>query len=372
MVKKTVLTITLFFVLLVMSSTYAVAASKAAPSPQGWKADWNKTVAAARQEGKVVIFATVVKNTQNDIRNTLMKEFGIEPEFRVMSGAEFATQLFAERRAGIHSTDLFMGGMSTLYSQFKPAGALDSLKDILILPEVTDGSKWYDGKLNFIDKDDTILAFGATAQSYIAINTEKVKPGEITGYRDLLDPKWKGQIVINDPTIAGRGLDWFQVMTRLMGMDYLQKLLTQEPMVTRDRRLQAEWVARGKYAIGVALDTSTVQQFIKDGAPLKMVWPKEGIQLGAEKGGLALINQAPHPNAAKVFVNWLLSKEGQTLWSRDEGLQSARNDVPADFLPADQVRDPNKKYITMEQEEWYATKNKSKELATQMFSRFIH
>jgi len=215
------------------------------------------------------------------------------------------------------------------------------------------------------------LAFGATAQSYVAVNTERVKLGEIGGYADLLDPKWKGQIVINDPTISGRGLDWFQVMDRLLGPDYMKKLLDQEPVVTRDRRLQVEWLARGKYAAGLALDTSVTQEFIKKGAQIKFVWPREGVQLGAEKGGLALINKAPHPQAAKVFANWLLTREAQGLWSRDEGLQSARTDVQVDFLSPDQARDSNKKYMFMVDEEWFATKQKTIEQAKQVFSRFL-
>lgn len=370
MLKKIYKSIILLVIFLIQLQTVP-AATAAAPAQPSWKTDWNKTVAAAKQEGKVVIFATVVKATQTDLTASFVKEFGFQPEFRVMTATEYLTKMFTERRAGIYSTDLYMGGLTPPYSQLKPAGALDSLKDVLILPEVTDGSKWYGGRLPFIDRDNTVLAFGATAQSYISINTEKVKPGEITGYRELLDPKWKGQIVINDPTISGRGLDWFQVMDRLMGQDYMNKLLAQEPAVTRDRRIQVEWLARGKYSVGLALDTSVMQEFIRNGVLIKLVWPREGIQLGAEKGGLALISRAPHPNAAKVFANWILTKEAQGLWSRDEGLQSARIDLSADFLPADQARDPNKKYMFMVEEDWFSTKEKTVERAKQVFSRFL-
>ncbi len=354
-----------------ISKPVAAAATTASAVPPAWKTEWNKTVAAAKQEGKVVIFATVVKNTQTNLTYAFAKEFGFQPEFRVMTATEYMSKLFAERRAGIYSTDLYMGGLTPPYSQLRPAGFLDSLKDALILPEVTDGGKWYGGRLPFIDRDNTVLAFGATAQSYVAVNTERVKLGEIGGYADLLDPKWKGQIVINDPTISGRGLDWFQVMDRLLGPDYMKKLLDQEPVVTRDRRLQVEWLARGKYAAGLALDTSVTQEFIKKGAQIKFVWPREGVQLGAEKGGLALINKAPHPQAAKVFANWLLTREAQGLWSRDEGLQSARTDVQVDFLSPDQARDSNKKYMFMVDEEWFATKQKTIEQAKQVFSRFL-
>ncbi len=342
-----------------------------APAQPAWQSQWDKTVAAAKQEGKVVLFTTVVADTKNDLTNAFTRAYGIQPEYMTMSGAEFATKLLSERRAGVYSTDLFNGGITTLYTQVKPAGALDSLKDGLILPEVTDVSKWYGQRLPFVDKENMICAFAASAGSYINVNTTIVKPGEVKGYADLLNPKWKGQIVINDPTIAGRGLDWFQVMDKLMGPDFVPKLLAQEPVVTRDRRLQVEWVARGKYGIGLALDTSSAQEFIKSGAPLSVVWPVEGPQLSTEKGGLALINQAPHPNAARVYANWMLSREAQTLWSKDELLQSAREDVPSDFLPPEQVRDPKKKYVYMETDEWYSTKDKYKDMATKLFADLI-
>src|SRR3990167_8066118 len=84
----------------------------------------------------------------------------------------------------------------------------------------------------------------------LAINTEHVNQDEVKSYYDLLNPKWKGKIVMSDPTINGTGGSAFAVLGfQLLNLDFFRQLSRQELMITRDERLMVDWVAKGKYAM---------------------------------------------------------------------------------------------------------------------------
>nr|NIO08819.1 extracellular solute-binding protein [Deltaproteobacteria bacterium] len=169
---------------------------------------------------------------------------------------------------------------------------------------------------------------GGTVLSY---NTALVKPKDVPkSMRDLLDPKWKGKMIASDPTASGPGRATFTWLYKSLGPEYIRALGKQKIVFTRDRRSQADQIARGAYPLGIAVSNVDAKPFIDAGAPLQMVWHvKEGSYASASYGGLALVNKAPHPNAAKVYINWVLGKEGQTLLADAAGWVSRRRDVPA-------------------------------------------
>lgn len=161
------------------------------------------------------------------------------------------------------------------------------------------------------------MAFTLEVSSYVLVNTEMVKETELISYRDLLNLRWKSNMVLSDPTIAGAGLRFFGVVGgRIMGLDFMKELARQEPVITKDRRLQVEWVARGKYPIGLGAESPSISEFKNAGAPIREVVPIEGSGLAAGSGCIGLINKAPHPNASKLFINWFLGQEGQTVWTK--------------------------------------------------------
>ncbi len=328
------------------------ATSQPAPA-QNWQADWEKTLAQARQEGKVTIYTTASSSTRQDLTDAFTRRYGIDLEFVTGRGDEVIQKVSAERRAGLYLADLYIGGSTTPTTQFKPAGFLDPLKPLLILPEVTDPKVWYGGGLMFTDKERHYVACPVLTASnnYLSINTDLVKPGELTGYQDFLNPKWKAKIIINDPTISGAGSRWFAVVAdQFMGLDYMRELVKNEPAITRDQRLQVEGLAKAKYAIAVGAQPDIQAEFIKVGAPIKTVIPKEGAWLGGGPGLISYFNRDPHPAATKIFVNWFLSKEGQTVYSVSALAESGRLDVPTNHLNKDDLRAPGVKYFMSEDE----------------------
>ncbi len=320
------------------------------PAQVSWKTQWDNTVAAAEKEGTVTIYSTPSSDVIRSLANAFEKRYKIKVKWKNGRGEELTTRMQSEKTAGIRSVDVIMSGGTTTQTVMKPRGILGRLDASLILPEVKDPHVWITGQVPYLDKDHTGMALLATFQRYILRNTNLVQPGEITQYTDLLNPKWKGKIVSNDPRVAGTGSAFFTMLALdLWGVDkmkeFMRQFVKQEPAVTRDRRLQGEWVARGKYALSVATNLENAIEFINLGSPVAFCKVKEGGKVGPGAGGLAVPDKPAHPNASKVFINWLLSKEGQTVFVKAYGSPGVRKDAPREGIAPQMFPDPGEKVI---------------------------
>ena len=134
----------------------------------------------------------------------------------------------------------------------------------------------------------------------------------------------------------------------MLGDDFVTRLyIDQKPVFSRDHRQMADWLARGTYPITVALRDVEFQQVKDDGFPVELVPnpPEAPGFLSAGFGLLGLMNQAPHPNAARVLVNWLASKPGMEVWSRAQLIPPVRTDIDLSVFPPTELVDPNTKYF---------------------------
>lgn len=335
--------------------------------PAAWEQDWEKTVAGAKKEGRVVAYG-IPMEARVLLSQGIKERYGLNLESITGRGAEVAEKLLSERRGGLRIADIYIGGATTATMQLKPGGAFVPPEPALVLPEVMDPKVWWGGGMRFIDRERSVLAFISYAQVPLFINTEMVKPDEIKTYRDLLNPKWKGKLAMNDPSVAGPGLRWFAVTGEsIMGWDFMRELAKQEPVVLRDQRLQVEWVARGKYPVGIAPFPPPLTDFKKAGAPIMQLTPVEGTYMTSGHGVIGLIKEAAHPDAAKLFLNWFLTKEGQTLYSRGYGTPSGRLDVPTEHLDPLTLLDPKVKYYSSDNEEFMQKQPEHIRMAKEIF-----
>lgn len=305
----------------------------------GWQLKWETALAEGKKEGKVVLYTIWGAQTRGLLAKAFKDKFGIELEVLAFSrGPEITARANTEQRAGLKTVDIFGTGPITLLTTMKPDGLLGPIEPLLVLPEITDTKIWRGNVLPFLDKEARGLGMSATAQRYILRNTDLIKEGEITSYLDVLKPQFKGKIALDDPAVTGAGAAMLAHMAvDLWDLDrakaFLRDLLVkQEAVIVRERRTMVEWVARGKYAIGLAPLTETTAEFIALGSPIALLPPKEGTAMSTGGNGLAISPGLAHPNATTVFVNWILSKEGQSVFVQGVGAPSGRLDVAAEGI----------------------------------------
>lgn len=313
---------------------------------KGWSDKWAEIRAAAKIEGKVVVVAPPEPDLRRDLPLRIKEKFGFTVEYLGGRSGDQAARLRLERRAGQYTVDVYVGGIGTAAGVLYPEKMLDPLKPLLILPEVTDPSKWKKGKPWFMDPEEKyVLRLLSSVGRVLFINTHYVKPEEIKSAGDLLNPKWKGKISAQDPTSAGSGS---QTLIRPLGFEFAKRLFfDQKPVIHQNSRQLAEWLARGTYPISLDADSRHVKELQDDGFPIKIVYGLDDIagSLSLGFGVLALMNQAPHSNAARVFVNWIASKEGLEFYSRTQGRATTRNDVDESFVPPEEIPRPGLNYV---------------------------
>ncbi len=311
--------------------------SFAAEPALAWRTEWDKTVKAAEEEGALAIYIT--QAFEPVFRDGFQKKF---PKIKVTiatgRGPELSQRVMSERRAEKFAVDLYISGNISPLTVFHRAKILEPVKPLLLLPEVVDPSAWYEGKHHYDDPENRyIFVFEGTPRSgEITYNTKIVNAGEIKSYWDLLSPKWRGKIVSVDPLVSGpiSAAHIFFYRQSELGAEFLRRLHAETDMtIVRSNEQMMDWLSAGKFAFGIGardVDTAMMQ-----GLPLSQFAPgslKEGSSVTAYNGTLSYFNRAPHPNAAKVAINWLLSREGQTTWldanQRTGGLyDSLREDI---------------------------------------------
>lgn len=308
---------------------------KAGPAaPAGGQSKWDKVLADARKEGEVLIYSNINPALRTALSDAFRQKYGVQLNFLSLArGSEVYSRTAAEKRAGINAADFFITGSTTLVVQMKGDNLLGPIEPLLILPEALDKKAWTGGELPFTDQDKKSFdIIGAIWGAYVR-NTDMIKEGEITGFRDILNPTYKGKMVMTDPSTPGSSNAFMTHLAKNLydqekAIEFLKELMKLDTVVTRDMRQQAEWLARGKYALAIGPDSKETAAFIEVGAPLALIWPKEGAYTSSVGGSFGVPVQSPHPNATTVFVNWLLTREGQTVFSQGFGLPSNRTDVP--------------------------------------------
>jgi iron(III) transport system substrate-binding protein len=326
---------------------------------------WEKTVASAKGEAQIGI---VAEETYLPVFQEFNKRY---PEIKISlvgggSGALRTQKLMAERRAGQYLRDVYIGGTPMaafgLDSYYK---VFDPIKPALQLPEVVDETKWWRQRHYYEDPTGyyTFMYEGNLRSGNIVYSTKLVNPDEIKSYWDLLHPKWKGKIVISDPGPGPSASGSVGIGLRVLyyhpavGPEFIRRLFSEMDVTpSRDEVQILNWVATAKFAFGLFLvPTNIANAIVKHKLPIGRFTAasfKEGGMVSPTVGTISLIKQTPHPNAAKVFINWLLSKEGQSVFQKSfasatDGEQgnSLREDIPKDIFPEEYRRVAGVNYL---------------------------
>lgn len=302
-----------------------------------WATEWDRLIQEAKKEGKVDVYGPPNADLRFEFTASFQRSFpGITLEYVGITGAELAPKLLSERRAGLYLADIHIGGTTSMLSSLREI--LVPVAPFLVIDEVKSPASWRDNKFEYADDEGKlVLVFSAKIGGTISYNTQLISREKIDNFslKELTMPEWKGKFLFFDPRVAGRGLEfagWAYPNTSL-GEDFFKGLAANDVIIGRDIRQMQEWVARGKYPLILAGSPEQGQEIAKAGLPIEFMKKfKEGNYLTSAFANVVILDKSPHPNAGKVFINWLLAKEAQTIWARIMQYPSLRNDVPTDFL----------------------------------------
>jgi ABC-type Fe3+ transport system substrate-binding protein len=343
-------------------------AASSAGGDTAWQAEWERTVAAARQEGTLALSAPASELWRRTLLSFEQEYPDVKVEYNGFPSGEFWPRLAQERAAGLFLRDLRVGGPSPEVFHARDAGTFAPVRPALVLPEVVGDDNWVGG-LDGIWADDAktyLLAFTANAMGTVSVNRDLISERELSAEKDLLDPRWRGKMSLQEPS-GGAGLADLTVLVASYGEDYLRALLRQDLALTKDPRQQAEWIARGRYPIGLGVPTHVLLLLQNEGVGTNVKKLSGGQQgLTISTGAIQLMDRPPHPNATKVFVNWLLSQRTQAQLSQTVGLNSRRRDVPA--AKPEEVVDPSQldKYVSHQDERWLPARQRVLEIVNEL------
>lgn len=302
-------------------------------SSQTKAASWDKIVEAAKKEGKVVASVPPSAVLRRGMEIAFARRYGIAAEFVPARGSTIIQRIASENRAGVHYFDLHIGGTESAIAGLLAAKLLEPVEPFFVLPEASDPRHWWGGHMWVDNAKRFIYPFVAYQTVSLWCNPNEYNPVQFKSFDDLLNPKLQNKIGMSDPRTPGSGNSMWSHMLSVKGQDYLKKLVTQKPLVTRNLRLLGENLSRGKIAVTVGIGYSELLPFIKAGLPIApLPYPKEGLYTTGGYGHLMVIKNAPHPNAATVFINWLLGRDGQEIFGRAMGVGSRRLDIETKWL----------------------------------------
>jgi iron(III) transport system substrate-binding protein len=312
-------------------------------------------IKAAQAEGRVeVLLSGQVPQRLPPVMPLFEKKYGIKVNFQTGGGEQNGQRLLAERRVNRFTLDIWLGGANTALVQLIPNGALAPIPALLADPEVKNLTKWYQNHHFYVDPDQRyVFAFGAQPMQNIAFNTELVKPEQITSYHDLLDPKWKGKIVSWNPSVEGAGPNAIGMyLNPKIGEEWFVRWARDmQVTIVEDARQGAEWVALGRFPIGMFGMPTQAEKLQQEGFPIQGYIPHsmaEGDILNNSATNIMIMDRAPHPKAAQLFLNWVLSQEAQQAIVKTSGVSdSLRTDIDNSVIPPQYRRDPHADYYVV-------------------------
>jgi iron(III) transport system substrate-binding protein len=342
---------------------WLVAPSSAAEVRSAASPEWESIVKRAEEDGQVTVYATDSIGNAQMIWAAFQKRY---PKIKLVGttlgrGSDLFPKLFGERRAGKFLADVFLGAPSAIYLNLYRAKIVEPIPPILVHPSVTDLSKWWMGKHRYIDAEGQFVFMYESALygPPIAFNTSLVNESEIKSAWDLVQPQWKGkyQALQVGPAQGSTALTYVYYHPQL-GPKFIERIYRDmEPTFFRDIRQGTDWLSQGKFAL--CFMCRRIDRAALQGLPVAELNPyqiEENPGIGTGSGALVLMNRHPHPNGAKVFINWYLSLEGQTAFlqaNKDElRVGSLREDVPQELVPPLARRRKDQDYLWVNRPDW--------------------
>jgi iron(III) transport system substrate-binding protein len=331
-------------------------------------AEWSKLVAAAKQEGEVVLIIPPNSTHRDFLAREWPKAF---PDIKlsqtsVIPGQQF-TRLSLERGAGKYLWDLVFTGSDNAF-QFRDAGMLDPVKPEFVAADVKNPATWGSWDEAFADTAATYVFTSRTFLKMPFYNAKLLSPDKVKaeGTKIFLDPALKQKVIWDDPAFGGSGRTFAPVLLRLLGEEGLHQFVANQVVFTSQMSDLVDRMARGQFIMSLGpLLNGLLDRYRDAGVPLDIRplgnTPGLGAYANTGASNIVVMKNRPHPNAARVFLNWYLSKPVEAALAKETGEDTRRTDVPQQVAPAQQ-RLPGIKYYDAQKEENTPAARKAQEL----------
>jgi iron(III) transport system substrate-binding protein len=347
-----------------------------ASAPSQFEREWAGLIAAAQKEGRLVIAAGGAPSREyRSVVEFFQKKFGVQVSLSTGSGSDSIDRVLAERNAGKYTVDIGLTSVAATRTRLIPAKALDAIPPLFIHPEVLDKSGWYGNRHWYADPQEDKFSFLYAAEPTenfdLWYNTGAITKEEIRTIKtpaDLLHPKWRGKITSRTWGDRGRIGEMQNIYFQPdMGIEWIRAFFTQaDAKFSDDVRLRESWVVGGSVPIAFSdgdIDRE-LRKLEKAGMPVTMhsiPYKLPFLTAGGSGCCIQVYNRAPHPNAAKLYLNWFLSKEGQTAIHQLKPAitrQSMREDISFGNVAAKDRRVPGREYIFRDADPKYVAQDK--------------
>ena len=334
----------------------------ASPARSGWQEEWDKVLAAAHKEGTVFASGPPGAAQRKAITQGWAKAFpDIQLRYTGARGSEITAKVARERRVGIFNWDIILASTSPTVFIYKPFNALAPLQDALIIPDRFDDKNWVHGfDAGFMDKENKYLyaPIGTAGATLGFVNRNCVSERQLNKAEDLKKRELAGKIAWYDPTRPGSSSRSTWVLSLAQGEEWLKDLFkNQNVTFSRNYRQMADWVVSCTKPITMGITANTLRRMWDEGIGKNVkgiggtAFFKDVNPGGAGgNASIAWYTKAPHPNAAKVFVNWYLSRESQQLYADFVQTNSRRLDTEPRDPDPDKLLKPDIKYFKQNSE----------------------
>ena len=294
-------------------------------------------IQAAKKEGKVVWYTSLAIPSSTAIAHAFRTKYaGVDVEVHRTGSQRVLQRVMQEAGAGIKNTDVIHTSDAGHFVLFKDKG--------MLMKYIPKGAEIFPA--GFKDKDGFYFGMRATL-SVIAYNPKSVAEKDAPKtWKDLLNPKWKGKMVSAHPGYSGIIMTHVLALVNLYGWEYFRELAKNGLHVVQSANDPAGVVASGERPVGANGAEYFYYKTQKQGNPIKIIYPNEGIPLVVSP--VAIAKDAPHPNAAKLFSEYIFAKESQQLLADREGLYTGHPEVT---YPADKPKLKDLKLLSVDADE---------------------
>ena len=325
------------------------AASQPTTAPDRGPDRWDAILAAGQREGIVVLAGPAAAAVREGLK-AFTDQYKIQVDYLAGQEGQHYARIEPEFSAGKLTVDLYIGGPNVPVLRMAPNGMLEPLKPTLIRPEVgcgnwttTDGCPW------FLDPEGQyVLKLGNQLAGMVWVNSRNLDPASLNTADELLAPRYKRRIGAHDPAPpGGSGTAMARRLIQVKGEDFVRQLYRdQEITLTANTTQVAEWVARGTYDVVLGASPSAIGPLYERGLPVQPVILKDvpPYLTGGFLGAMVRLKNPPHPNAATVLTNWLLSKEGAEMLGHALDFSITRSDSSNDWVGPWLVPQPGVEY----------------------------